>query len=137
MKTAIDTNVLLDLFGADPIFFAPAQAALTQADAQGDLLICDIVYAELSGKFPSQSALDEKLVELGVEVTPLPRAAAFQAGLARERYLRAGGKRVRILPDFLVAAHAAATADRLLTRDDGFYRTYFPKLKTFDPTAAR
>jgi predicted nucleic acid-binding protein len=137
MKTAIDTNVLLDLFGAEPTFFAPAQAALMQADAKGDLLICDLVYAELSGKFLSQSALDQKLAELGIEVIPLPRTAAFQAGLARERYLRAGGKRVRILPDFLVAAHAAATADRLLTRDDGFYRTYFPKLKIFDPTAGR
>jgi predicted nucleic acid-binding protein len=129
MITAIDTNVLLDLWGADPVFCEPSKAALMRADIQGSLLVSDIVYAELAGRFASQADLD-------IELVATPRIAAFQAGLARERYLRAGGKRVRILPDFLVAAHAAHVADRLLTRDDGFYRAYFPKLKILDPAAA-
>ncbi|MEO0054813.1 MAG: hypothetical protein RLZZ50_760 [Verrucomicrobiota bacterium] len=136
MITAIDTNVLLDLWGADPVFCEPSKAALMRADIQGSLLVSDIVYAELAGRFASQADLDARLADLGIELVATPRIAAFQAGLARERYLRAGGKRVRILPDFLVAAHAAHVADRLLTRDDGFYRAYFPKLKILDPAAA-
>lgn len=45
-----------------------------------------------------------------------------------------GGPR-RIAADFLVGAHAVHHADRLLSRDRGFYRLAFQGLEVVDPSS--
>ena len=50
------------------------------------------------------------------------------------RYLERGGKRGRVVPDFLIAAHAQLHAEGLLARDRGYYRDYFRNLTLFDPS---
>lgn len=46
----------------------------------------------------------------------------------------AGGSRRRIVADFLIGAHGASVADRLLSRDRGFYRKHFETLTVVDPS---
>lgn len=72
---------------------------------------------------------------LGVEYDPIAVDAAMQASESWRRYRERGGRRDRVVPDFLVGAHALVQAERLLTRDRGFYRAYFGRLRLFDPAA--
>ncbi|MDE0393490.1 MAG: type II toxin-antitoxin system VapC family toxin, partial [Gammaproteobacteria bacterium] len=103
----------------------------------GAIVICDIVYAELAPAFPDRAALDDALSRINVTVSPLDASIAYDAGRRWLRYRRAGGTRNRIITDFLIGAHAVAAAERFLTRDRGFYRTYFPELAGRVPSGGR
>ena len=46
-----------------------------------------------------------------------------------------GGRRERVIADFLIGAHAQQRSHRLLTRDRGFHRAYFTELSVLDPSA--
>jgi predicted nucleic acid-binding protein len=122
------------VFGADHTFGPGSREALRTALAEGGLLACDIVWAEVAAYFPSPTATEEAMHRLGVSFGPLDAASSTAAGAAWKGYRRRGGRRERVIADFLIGAHALRHADRLLTRDRGFYRTYFGKLRVLDPT---
>lgn len=128
MITAVDTSVLLDVFLADERHGAQSKQRLREAYDAGALVACDVVYAELAPAFDDREALDSALREINVTLAPLDASIAWDAGRRWLRYRHAGGPRERILADFLIGAHALAAADRFLTRDRGFYGTYFPEL---------
>ena len=73
--------------------------------------------------------MDSALHLIGATVSPIDTDIAYIAGLRWGQYRRAGGPRTRILADFLIGAHAIAAAGAFLTRDRGFYSTYFPELQ--------
>lgn len=135
MITALDTSVLLDIFLADPTFGIGSREALRTCAREGRLVACDVVWAEVAASFPPDKPAHEALERLGVEFSPVQSAASLLAGRAFKDYRYRGGTRQRVVPDFLVGAHAQAQADRLLTRDRGFYRTYFQALTILDPSA--
>jgi predicted nucleic acid-binding protein len=134
MITAIDTNVLLDVLIPNQEFLSRSLQAVDDASAQGSLVVCDLVYAELCIHFPSQRACDDFLDSAEIRVEPLDRAAHFMASRIWRKYRQQGGPRSRILADFLVGAHAQTQANRLLSRDRGFYRKLFPALTVVDPS---
>jgi predicted nucleic acid-binding protein len=137
MITALDTNILLDILAGDERFQAASLHAVEQAASRGSLVICDLVYAELSLAFLSQKELDRFLDENSIEVQSLNRSALFQAGLAWKAYRRHGGPRARVLADFLIGAHADVQSSQLLSRDRGFYRKYFSSLPVLDPSSSK
>lgn len=91
----------------------------------GSLVICDIVYGELSAQFASQPECDNFLEDSRIRVERISREALFAAAQAWRRHRRQGRRRDRILPDFLIGAHAHHQASQLVSRDAGFYRATF------------
>ncbi|MFL6129683.1 MAG: type II toxin-antitoxin system VapC family toxin [Mycobacteriales bacterium] len=135
MITAVDTNVLLDVFSADPEFGARSRGALRSALLEGRLVACHVVWAEVAAAFPTAAEVAAAMDRLGVRFAPLDELMSAEAGGAWRAYRRSGGPRTRILADFLIGAHAAAATDRLLTRDRGFYRKHFDRLTVLDPAS--
>jgi hypothetical protein len=134
--TAVDTSVLLDIFTDDPTFGAGSLAGLRACFADGPLVACDVVWAEISAAFPDPSAASRALEAIPVACEPIGRVAAARAGSAWRGYRRDGGPRGRVIADFLIGAHAFEQADRLLTRERGFHRMAFDGLVIVDPSAS-
>lgn len=131
MITALDTNILLDVFLPDKKFASDSSKLLKSAYNEGALVICDIVYAELVPQFEGRSMLDSTLTIINVSLSSVDKDIAFLAGERWKVYRKSGGERKRIITDFLIGAHAMIKAERFLTRDRGFYKSYFPDLKIF------
>lgn len=129
MITAVDTSVLLDVLTDDPAHAEQSEALLARAYQQGSLIICPVVYAELAPTARDRRQLDDWLQRGGIRAVALTAENGYVAGLAHAKYRKAGGKRERVLADFLIGAHALLEANRLLTRDRGFYRKYFSGLE--------
>jgi hypothetical protein len=132
--TAVDTSVLVDVFGADPVFGLASRNALGSCLAQGGLIACEVVWAEIAVAFSTPRQALSALGEVAVSFSPMGLDAALAASAAFAEYRRRGGGRSRIVADFLIGAHALSQADRLLTRDRGFYRAYFKRLAILDPS---
>jgi len=134
--TAVDSNILLDILGADPTYGPASANALRSAAGEGRLVACDVVWAEVAGSFASAQAAREALELLDLEFSAPTVEAALEAGIAWRSYRQHGGARTRVTADFLIGAHALCQADRLLSRDRGFYRSYFKRLSVVDPSRA-
>jgi predicted nucleic acid-binding protein len=134
MITALDSPVLIDLLQREPAWATRAATAIDRAIRSGRVIVCDIVWAEVAGRFSSEALMVEAMAELTVEFDAIRDSAATQAGRLWRTFRQAGGgRRDRIVPDFLVGAHALDRADALVTRDRGFYRRYFKGLQVIEP----
>jgi predicted nucleic acid-binding protein len=131
--TAVDTNVLLDIFGADPEFGRDSAAAVKESLARGSVVACEIVWAETAASFPASVDAEVALGRLRIDFSSLDAATALRAGEAWRAYRAAGGTRERVIADFMIGAHALVRADLLLTRDRGFYCRYFRELRVLAP----
>jgi hypothetical protein len=153
MITAVDTNILLDILIPDEPFSITSKNLLDQHVSRGQLIICEVVYAELAAGFRSENDLKTFLVETGIRLTYSNEQSLYIAGTRWAEYARKGNKdlvscpacgktfgiscpqcktpfakRLHVLADFLIGAHALTHADCIISRDLGVYKTYFKDL---------
>ena len=130
----VDSDVLLDVLGQDPIWAAWSAGVLRDLADRHELAINPMIFAELSAHFTDPAEL-ERAVPAGEFVRMnLPYDAAFLAGHAFRAYRRNGGTRTAPLPGFFIGAHAAVLRCPLVTRDVRPYRRYFPTVELITPS---
>ena len=153
MITAVETNILLDLLSAEALYATESNILLDDAHARGSIIINDVVYAELAALFSAYEELQLFLSDTGIRLehsqpnTLLVASEAWWSYTARRNQglqcSRCGEvnllncsncgaaftSRQHVLADFLIGGHASIHAGWLLTRDRGYYRTYFPNLR--------
>ncbi len=135
MITAVDTSILLDVIGGDETFGRASAVGLRQCLQEGQLVACEVVWAECAAGLHDAETAADRLAALRVGYSAAETQAALAAGTMWGVYRRRRGTRDRVIADFLIGAHALVQADRLLTRDRGFYRGYFDGLQIVDPSA--
>jgi len=157
MIFAVDTNILLDILIPNTAHVESSLSYLMSIGVDNELIISDVVYAELGSQFLSSRDLNSFLLNTSIRVVPSNENSLFEASTAWKKYSErkkdmlvcpACGKRQKvtcdfckeiiayrqhILSDFLIGAHAKIHAEKFITRDRGFYRTYFHDLNILTP----
>ena len=135
MKTALDSNILSSLWSAEKSAEHITQK-LVEARARGGIVLCAPVYVELTAHpLVTPGMVDRLLKEADIAIEFVLDEAVWRmaaerfAAYAHRRRTSAGGVPKRLLPDFLIAAHALLNADRLFTLDASRYQQDFPELR--------
>ena len=134
MITAVDTNILIDVFEPDPVFGPLSKEALKRCLHEGAVVACEVVWAELAVAYAhARDDLISIMEEIGIQYSTMNLEASLASAKYWFEYLEGGGRGKRIAADFLIGGHAMIQCDRLLTRDRGFYRDYFKGLDVITP----
>jgi len=125
--TAVDSSVILSIYKSEPAgkIWMEKLIALRK---NSRLVVCEVVVAETRPALASDLLHQRQLEKLGMQFLPATFESSCLAGRMHREYRSAGGKRDRLVADFLVGAHAQVQANQLATDDKGFMRKYFALL---------
>ncbi len=130
---AVDSNILIDIFTADPNYGTLSAQALRHCMQQHGICACEVVFAETAAAFNHEHLFKQSMQELNIEFVSMTQDCALTAARIWRQYRKSGGKRHNMIPDFLIGAHAMQQCEGLLTRDRGFFKEYFKSLNIIDP----
>ncbi|MBN1696848.1 MAG: PIN domain-containing protein [Spirochaetales bacterium] len=129
----VDSNVILDIFENDPVWFDWSAGVLDGYSRDHLLCINPVIYTEISIGFDRIEDLEKTVFECGFRLIEIPKEALFLAGKAFMQYRRGKGVKTTTLPDFFIGAHAAVMSLELITRDAKRIGYYFPSVRIICP----
>ena len=80
MATLVDTNVLIDIAGRDPVWLKWSRSQLEKARRRGSVVINQVIFAEFSIRYETLEQVESVLPEDEFRRESLPFEAAFAAG---------------------------------------------------------
>jgi predicted nucleic acid-binding protein len=162
MTTAVDTNIILDVLIPGEPFGESSKELLDLHLAKGKLIVCEVVFAELAARFPSEEELASFFADTRMNLVYSNEKSLHMAGTRWANYAKSSAKsrfscgkcghvfeatcpgcgaaltkRRHVLADFLIGAHALVQADCILSRDLGVYNIYFSDLKVIGSVKER
>jgi hypothetical protein len=150
---AVDTNVLLDILTNDPNFKDKSIKKLYKNSQTHQLVINESIFCELLVHFSNKNDLNRFLEQTNIQFIQTKSNSFAAVASAWKKYLSQTPKKVicpkcgkkitlqcpkcehifsahqHILTDFLIGGFALTETNGLITRDYGYYKTYFPSLK--------
>lgn len=135
MTTFFDTNTLIAALNDKEPHHLWSKKQLETADRP--IVIVDIVYAEFSVSMNSVQEVNDTVAELSMERhSGGSDAALFLAAKAYLKYKKQNkGRKLSLLPDFLIGAAADVEGATLVTANPRDYVRYFPNIKLELPPA--
>lgn len=134
MTAFFDTSALVALTNPQEPNHAWSMAEFTTRQADGPIVINDIVYAEVSVSMINQDAVDEIVRQFGLERALRDDAALFNAAKRFHKYKKAdAGPKLNVLPDFFIGAAARSLNIPLVTANPKDFRHFFSGLRIVHP----
>ena len=106
--TLVDTNVLLDVASADPLWLRWSIQQVAKRAALGPVIINDVVYAEMSAQMDTEAELMQALRELHIMLQRVPTRALF----LRARSIAVTVPSVAFAPESFPTSSSARTRRR-------------------------
>jgi predicted nucleic acid-binding protein len=139
MTAFFDTSAVIALYDKDHEFHKWSDSVFQEHKKQGPIIICNVVYAELSIGLKSKNDVDEIVNRYGFQRSNPDDEALFEAGRRYIKYkkdskaAKAIAARGNVLPDFFIGAHAQRLKVPLVTANPTDFRSFFSGLKVVHP----
>jgi predicted nucleic acid-binding protein len=136
--TLFDSSVIIDARETESPWHSWAKEQIEYFGSAEGAGVNVIALAEISVRVENPEAVAEMLVAWGMELLPLPVAAAAPAAKAFALYIKRRQKATSLIskipqPDFFIGAHALAEGMKLATRDPERIKSYFPAVELIVP----